>query len=821
MNASQEQSFGELLRQYRLAAGLTQEALAERAHMSAVAVGALERGTRQRPYRSTIRLLADALALSSNERLELERAVHRAVVDVRPQDVRPSNNLPVQLSTFVGREQDLAKTAELLATQRLVTLVGSGGVGKTRLALHTAAAFISTSTSDHLDGVWFVDLSAVDRQSVSTAIASSLGVEQCRSTDALIGYLRSQQFLLILDNCEHIVDAVSQLAGELLRRCPNARILATSRQTLGLDGERVYRVPPMSAPTRYVETELSASEALEFGAIRLFADRAEAVDSRFKFTDAMVPTVAHICRRLDGIALAIELAAARTNALPVTTIAERLDEHFLVFTGGTEGSLSRRKTMRTVFVWSYGLLDDREQSVFRKLSVFVGGFTLELATALWQGDAERSVLVERLASLVDKSLVQCDPYVEPARYKMLEPTRQYAQDKLREHDEQNAAARAHANALLALAEDFDTRLEWTPDRMWEAYIEREHDNFRAALEWALGPNGHRGLAQRLVGSRNAIECRVDTDEMQKWVRSALSTCDETTSPAIRAKLELAAAHVAHLAAWDPETQLTLSRRALLHQEASDLRVVATAQYFIGNALRLARRLDEADTILREARATARACGAQLEYARATHMLASVRLDAGYLDDARALLSEAVRQERAAGLDRLAIAAVVPLAETEFALGDIENAVRLSEEAAIYHRTRRHFQDVAITLSNLSAYLLSLNRYEEARSHAHEALRHARGLWPRTVGWALQHIAAIAVLSKDYGVENPALANAAKLIGFVDRLTEQMPRQYTEQQEYEKVLRTLRDVFKDDELEELMAAGKGWPEDQAVAEALAL
>ena len=779
----------------------------------------------QRPYRSTVRLLSDALSLSPNERHDLERAAQRVVADEPSQHVIRANNLPVQVSSFVGRERDLAKTTAMLAAHRLVTLVGAGGVGKTRLALHAATEFMAAaSTDDDLGGAWFADLSAaLDNQSAMAAIASSVGMEQCGSLDALIGYLRSQQFLLILDNCEHLVDAVARLTDELLRGCQNARILATSRQALGLDGERIYRVPPLSVPPRDVDTELSIDEALAFGAIRLFTDRAEAVDSRFKLTDSMISAVAHICRRLDGIALAIELAAARTNAFPVATIAQRLDEHFLIFTGGTRGTLSRHKTMRTVFVWSYDLLDHREQSAFRKLSIFVNGFTLDLATSLWAGEIEASAIIEILASLVDKSLVQCDAYAEPTRYRMLEPARQYAREKLHEHKEQNATARAHASGLLAVAQDFDSRLEITPDREWDAHIEREYDNFRAALEWALGPDGDTTLAQQLAASRNAIQCGVGSGEMQTWVRTALATCNEATSRATRAKLELAVAYTAVLAARDPETQLRLSQHALLQQEAGDLRAVATAQYFVGNALRLLGRFDEADNILRRARAAARSCGAQSEYARATHVLASVRLDAGDLDDARALLSEAVQQERTAGSDQLAISAIIPLAEVEFAAGHREQAVQLGEEIANFFRARCHSHGLALARCNLSAYLLSLNRYEEARSNAREAVRYARAVGrTRTLGWALQHLAAIAVLSDTRtGENNAALARAAKLIGFVDASQAANPRDYTEQQELEKVLLALRDVFLEHELENLMTAGKGWSEDQAVAEGLAL
>jgi len=407
---------------------------------------------------------------------------------------------------------------------------------------------------------------------------------------------------------------------------------------------------------------------------------------------------------------------------------------------------------------------------------------------------------------------------------MLEPARQYAREKLRENGEYNAAARAHANALLALAEDFDSRLKITPDHVWDAYVEPEYENFRAAIEWALGPEGDTGLAQRLAGSRCAMWCGYGSGGMQKWIRSALETCDETTSSHVRAKLELVAALTAALFELDAERLLTVSQRALLHQQAGDLRAVSTAKYFVGHALRLAGRLDEAETTLREARAAAGSCRAQSEYALVTQALATVRFCAGDLDDARTLLVETLGLERAAGSDRHAASAMVTLAEVEFATGHIERAVQAAEEAVEFYKTHADFVHLSWALSNLSAYLIAIKRYEEARRHARDGLRSLRAIGTsRTLAWTLQHIAAIAVLSNDRRRDNPMLARSAKLIGFVDWLVGKtaFPRDHTEQEEYEKMLSALREAFDEDELAEFMNAGKEWSEDQAVTEALAM
>jgi predicted ATPase len=619
-----------------------------------------------------------------------------------------------------------------------------------------------------------------------------------------------------------LIEDAAHVVSEVLRSCPKVQILATSRQAFCLDGERVYRVPPLGVPARGADTVLSIGDALHFSAVRLFVERAEALDSRFALTESMIPAVVYICRRLDGIALAIELAAAHSNVFSATTIAQRLDEHFLAMTGAAHAALSRHKTMRAAFDWSYNLLNERERSVFRRLSVFVNGYSLELATALWTGETEKNEIVDVLASLVDKSLIQCDILAEPLRYEMLEPARQYAHERLREHDEHGAASRAHARALLALADDFDSRFEIIPSVVWDGYIEREYENFRSAIEWALGPEGDKGLAQRLAGARCVTWSGYGSGQQRKWIRSALETCDETTSPEIRAKLELEAACAAAAFELDVNAMLTACQRAVDCQIAGDSRAVASAQYFLGHALRVAGRIDEADSTLRAARTAAHSCGVQSEYARVTQILATVRVSAGDLDEARALLSEVLQLDRAARSDQHAASTASTLAEVEFASGDVEKAIQLSNEAAEVFRAHRDLPGLALALSNSSAYFISKDRFEEARRRAREAVQCAHAVGRNlTLGWALQHLAAVAVFSNDRNRDGDV--RAANIIGYVDGMSGEtvFQRDPTEQQEYEKLLRALHEVFEEHELAKLMAAGRAWPEERAVAEAFVL
>jgi len=827
VDATQPRSFGDLLRHYRVAAGLTQEALAERARMSLAAIGKLERGARQRPYLATVALLADALSLSSDDRLELERAAKRGAhaAGTPAQNVATAINLPIHFSSFVGRERDLAKVRDMLSTHRLVTLVGAGGVGKTRLAVRAAEEFFAANpTGEPLDGVWLVDLSSLaDGAMLPMTLGFRIGVNQCRTIDALIIYLRAQTFLLILDNCEHLLDPVAHAVTTIISHCPNGRILATSRQALSVEGERVYRVPPLSLPPRDTR---SANAALQFDAIRLFKDRAEATESRFELTDALVPAVTAICQGVDGIALAIELAAARANAFPPENIAQQIGKRLSLLAGGSRTSMPRHKTMHALFDWSYDLLDDREREVFRRSSIFANGFTLELLCALYaDGESEVPSL---LASLVDKSLVQCDILVGP-RYRLLEPVRQYAREKLSK-DEYQRAARSHALALLAVAEDFDSRLELTSDRVWDEYIEREQEDFRAAIDWAFSRHGDATIAQRLAASTSATWRGFTTGEVRNWIDAALEISGEGTAPHVRAMLALNAARASVMfgPSWsaenDPEAIIDACRRALTLQNPDDRRAVGTALYWLGTALKDSGRFDEADEPLREARATARAMGDNTRYTRATSALGVVRYGIGNLEEAHELISESLKLSEEAGSDRVAVEARVNLAEIEFARGHADTALALNERTMQFFRSHPNLLGLTLVLSNSAGYLITQQRFTEARDYAAEALRRLRPLGITHVAlWAMQHLAAVEVFENIVWDRRSALRHAACILGFVDEAAARraVPRYSMEQQEYDNMLSTLRDTLGEDELTGLMAAGKIWSEEQAIAEALAV
>jgi non-specific serine/threonine protein kinase len=793
--------------------------------MSLAAIGKLERGARQKPYRATIALLANALSLPDGDRLDLERAANRGALSKPSEAAEPAITLPIHFSSFVGREHDLASIAKILANHRLVTLVGAGGVGKTRLAIHAAADFIMENPwSENFDGVWFVDLSSLaDGAMLAMALGTGVGLNQSRTIDVLVTYLRSQTFLLVIDNCEHLLDPVAHAVTEIIARCPNGRILATSRQALSVEGERVYRVPPLSLPP---SDTLSAAAALQFDSIRLFKDRAEATDSRFELTDGLVPAVTEICKRVDGIALAIELAAARTNSLSAETIARQIGTRFSVL-ASSRTSLPRHKTMHALFDWSYDLLDDRERELFRRSSIFAGGFTLDLLRALY-ADSEHGDVPALLASLVDKSFVQCDILVGP-RYRLLEPARQYALEKVTV-EEHERAARLHALALVSLAENFDSRLDLIPDHVWFDYIERENENFRAIFEWAFGPNGDATIGQRLAASKSATWSAFATGEVRAWISTAIESCDATTTAPLRAKLMLNAARAAVIfgPTWQPDDKpdvgIETSKLALALQNPDDRRSVGLAQYWLGAGLRDAGRFDDAEPLLREARATARSVGAQTEYNAATTALGVTRYGAGDLEEARALISEALELAEDAGSNRIAADARASLAEIEFACGHAEKALELNEQTGQFFRAHFNRLGLPLMLSNSAGYLIVLRRFAEARDYAAEALRSSRTIGMIHGGlWSMQHLAAVAALGDIPSGRESALRRAASLLGFIDEAASkrEMPRYSNEQREYESVLSAIQDALGKDELMRIMAVGKTWSEEQAVAEALAI
>lgn len=440
---------------------------------------------------------------------------------VPPPPPKRLHNLPAQLTTFIGREQEIAQVKRLLGSTRLLTLTGSGGCGKTRLALQVAADLIE----QYPEGLWFVDLGPVaDAAFVPNSVALALDVPEQPMrplADTVADHLRSKHLLLILDNCEHLRDACQMLANRLLRDSPGLRILATSREVLGVDGEATYRVPPLRVPEAHEEPPVEV--LAQYDAVRLFAERAALSQMGFALTSDNAAAIVQICQRLDGMPLAIEFAAARVVVLSVEQIAARLDDRFRLLTAQSKKTLTRHQTLRATLDWSHDLLTDHERTLFRRLSVFTGGFTLEAAEQVCAaaGIAGADVL-NLVGRLVDKSLVIVDERDRHARYRLLESVRRYGHERLDESGEAETMQRQHRDWYLDLAERATTKLRGPDQDVWLSRLEIEHDNLRAALGWSKAVRDAAAVL-RLAGALTWFWFMSEHwSEGRQWVEDALA-----------------------------------------------------------------------------------------------------------------------------------------------------------------------------------------------------------------------------------------------------------------------------------------------------------
>ncbi len=743
---------------------------------------------------------------------------------LRSLDALP-NNLPLQLTSFVGRDDDVREIKSLLGDDRLVTLVGSGGAGKTRCATQAGAELLDAFA----DGVWLVELASIsDPSLVAPAIAQSLNVRESHNQpllDSLLASLKQRHALLILDNCEHVIDEARSVASAILRACPDVRILATSRESLNIAGEHVFRLPSLAVPP--ADRTTTAEAVRPYGAVALFADRAAASDARFELTDANAPFVTEISRRLDGIPLAIELAAARVKVLSPQQLLQKLDERFRVLTGGDRSALPRHQTMRALIDWSHDLLSEQERALFRKLAVFSGGFTLETATAVCEDEMlDEIAVLELLTSLVDKSLVQSEPSGSVTRYRLLESTRQYAREKLVENGEDAAVARAHASAFLEIARRFEVAYDSTPDNEWFAQVEPELENWRAALDWALASRGDVLLGQQLVGALGREWAFLFAAEGRRWIHAAQTGIDETTPPLVLAQLDLIEAQLDGVLGMHKASHAAAERALERYRALDDTFGIAQAMRHAGRGLVFLGRTEEGETFLREALVTFRARNARTLIGATLENIAIGRYVSGDIAAARQYYAEALAIFKANGAERLAAAVATNLAEAEFRAGNAAAALQLAGEALATDRRAIFTYRIAFLMCNMAGYLVALARYEEARTRAREALRLAHDVnYEVAATWALQHLAAVAALrpGDDAAATREDRKRAARVLEYVDQRLASLDavREYTEQQEYDKVIAVLNAEFDERELAVLREEGGLLTEERATAEALSI
>ncbi len=429
--------------------------------------------------------------------------IHQALHPLLPSQFPPlrvtagtPTNLPAQLTSFVGRDEELRIVTKLIGDHRLVTLSGAGGAGKTRLALETAGGLVDGFP----DGIWLIELAKVtDPELIDAAIADVLGLRtggegrDARSTSR--AYFSKREALLVLDNCEHVIAGAAAVVDDLLHAAPGLRVLATSREALGIGGEHAWRVPSLA-----VAVDDSGQVTRESPAVRLFLDRADAVGATFPESDEELAAIAHVCRRLDGMPLAIELAAARTRSMAPSQLATRLDDRFRLLTGGSRTALPRQQTLQALIDWSHQLLDERERAVLRRSSVFVGGFTLEAAEVVCATEeVDRYDVIDLLDSLVAKSLL-VPPPADDTHYRLLETIRGYARQKLLEADEVDSARDTHLAWVVASCAEARPYLTGPDQAKWLDAVEDENENVRAALEWATEAPGRGESALEIADS---------------------------------------------------------------------------------------------------------------------------------------------------------------------------------------------------------------------------------------------------------------------------------------------------------------------------------
>jgi predicted ATPase/DNA-binding XRE family transcriptional regulator len=808
--------FGALLRRHRLAAGLSQDALAERARLSSAAISALERGERRRPQRDTFALLAGALALDAEQRREFEaaaarpRSVRRASVTVGPWPAAAESLLPLALSRFVGRETELAEITALVNEYRLVTLTGSGGVGKTQTALQVASAMRDANDA----AICFVELAPLgDPSLVASAIAGALGVQEVPNhplLETLIAYLKNRTRLLILDNCEHVVSDCASVAYKLLLCCPKLRILTTSREALRAAGERAYRLP-----------SLSLSEAVE-----LFTDRARAVDYHFALSEENRTVVTDLCRRLDGIPLAIEMAAARVQILTPHEILMMLEQQFRLLSSTDRSVPTRQQTMWTALEWSYQLLTQDEKAVLERLSVFSGGCTLEQAVAVCARDGqEQTEIRELLASLTNKSLVIPDFKGIAPRYRLLESARQYAWEKLDERGEMDAIAHRHLSACLRLAENLRDAYDSTPDREWFEPSRAELENWQRALDFSLGHRRDVVGGQRLVAALIYVWPALAPSQGRRWASLAQSLVDDGTPLDVRAGVSCAELKIGHTFD-DLEQQLADANEALaLCREVSDELGIALALAYLGRALAFLERLPEAESALGEALALGRRLRCRRLLAQILRSASYVCVIRGDFATARSRLAEA-RGIIDFNSDWEAAQTLDALSYCEYKARNMELAFRYMSEALPYVCPSYNPQWVARALNNLAEILIALGRYGHAEDRAREALDVANGMQAHiTTAQALVNLARITALRTGDDPERmrKSYARFAQICGFVETCwlaggSKSVSQLFRE--DSERTAARLREALGAEAFEKLTAEGASMTEEQAVELALA-
>lgn len=744
--------FGGLLRGFRLTAGLSQQALAERAGLSVDAVAALERGRRRNPRAFTVRVLADTLGLGERHREELVRAATGAVPVARSDLTRP----PTPRGPLVGRDADVATVASLLADQaRLVTLAGPGGVGKTQLALTVAGEL----AHGYVDGVAFAPLAFLtDAAALPEAVANALGIRQVGGQsveESIAGELGDRRPLLVLDNCEHLVAACARLVDRLLDAVPGLSVLTTSRERLRLPGEVVHPVAPLPVPA----PDDALDELLKVPAVELFVRRVRALNPGLELAVADVAAIARLCRELDGLPLALELAAARTNVLTVRQIADDLDALVNVLT--LRATESRQRTLRATMRWSYDLLSQEEGRALRRLSVFAGTWSMEAAAAVCGPDGRGQPTVALVSSLVDKSLVRPSAFATRNRYFLLATIRLYAYELLRESGDLPDAAAAHAAYVTDLAERAETGLQGPEQARWLNLLDAELSNVRVTLRRThlVDPRVRLRLAGALW---RYCYLRGRYREGRGWLADVLTATERDCQPAERAKALLGAGVLAFLECDYACAGDNLASALTLYRRLADHRGVADALQRLGSIARERGEYAEADRLHRESLAIGVREGDRGHVHESLNYLGFLAWLTGDLDGANRLCGEALRAFREHGASEGTAWALISLGATAVYGGTPGTAQELLRESLSMSYDLGFREGVAWSLNLLGVLARRRDRPDEAWELLTEGLDGHCRLGDRwRAASTCEELAAVAV--------DRAPTLAARLLGVADEL----------------------------------------------------
>jgi non-specific serine/threonine protein kinase len=713
------------------------------------------------------------LAKKPEERYASAKELDAALAEIEEKPAAaPRHNLPAQLTNFIGRAREMTEVQRLLAAHRLVTLMGAGGCGKTRLAIEIAGDLIA----ENADGVWLVELAALaDPALIPLRIASVLGAREEPNRpliETLTDYVSARQLVLILDNCEHMIDACAQFAETLLHACPNLRILTTSREALGIAGEAAFRVPSLAVPDSRQQYDLAT--LAQYDSVKLFVDRAGNVSPNFWLTEQNARAVAQVCQRLDGIPLALELAAARVKALSVEQIAARLDDRFRLLTGGSRTALPRLQTLRALIDWSYDLLSEPERALLRRLSVFAGGWTLEAAEFVCEENIESFEpfdVLDLLSHLVDKSLVIVEEQNGNARYRMLETIRQYARDRLLESGEAERLRARHLEFFARFAEDIAPELRGAEQARWLNRLDADHDNLRAALEWSSesgAPEMTLQLAAALVGF---WENRSYFSDSRAWLERALAESGDVA---------------------------TLSR-------ARALRGLGRLDNFQGKRA-------QAQTHLQASLSLYRELGQQEQVANVLLSLGEVSAEQGDLAAAQHRFEEALSIFKTLGDKRGMAGAYLSQGEVARIQGDYDRAATLYASSLALDRELGNDRGTVVALHNLGYMALHQDDPRRAGSLFREGLLLSQKLTnKRQIAHCIAGLAAAAGAAQQS-------ARAARLFGAADALFQSLGAHMdlADRMEYDRHVAAVRAQVGEAEFDAAHAAGRALPMEQAIA-----